>query len=559
MLKQLYVKNFTLIDELDITLHPGFSVITGETGAGKSIVLGAINLLLGQRADTRQIKTGQDKCIVEAHFDLSKYEMEEFFEENNIDHDPDECIIRREIYSNGKSRGFINDSPASLNIMRELGSKLIDIHSQHQSLLLQKEDFQLSVVDIMAANSKLIETYQAAYQAFQDARHKYEEFKQHFNENRDNEDFLRFQFTELDNAKLVEGEQEELELQLKTVSHAEEIKTSLYTASNCLSGESIGGVDRVREGLNRLEDVVGVYPEIEELVERLRSAYIEIKDISNEVDRHADEVSYDPHLLQTLSERLDLIYSLQRKFHTDTVEGLIAKRDAIYEELQSIDNGTEQLDELKALMEKCHIHCMEVGKQLSEMRHKAAAKVEKELKKRLSPLGIPNVKFAIDFKEKECSANGIDNISFLFTANSNTPLQPISQVASGGEIARIMLSLKAMISGAVRLPTIIFDEIDTGVSGRIAEKMAHIMREMGDNNRQVISITHLPQIAALGEVHYKVSKQDTPEGTVSHMRQLAEEERVKELAQMLSGSDVSEAAIENARTLLRNADNISTL
>lgn len=553
MLKQLYVRNFTLIDELNINLYPGFSVITGETGAGKSIILGAINLLLGQRADTKQIKGGQSKCVVEAHFDLSKYEMKDFFDENNIDFEPGDCIIRREINSNGKSRAFINDTPASLNVMRELGERLIDIHSQHQSLLLQKEDFQLNVVDIMAKNDRQRTAYKEAYRAYRDAQEGYVAFEKHFNENRENEDFLRFQYTELDNAKLEEGEQDEVEQQLRTLTHAEDIKTALYTATNCLSAESVGGMDQVREGINQLESILDVYPELSEIVERLNSTYIELKDVSREVEERAEDVNFDPGLLQKLSDRLDLIYSLERKYHVDTVEALIEKRDAIYTELQSIENGTEQLQELKAMADKCYAQCMKLGQELSDIRRKAAAKVEAEMRKRLGPLGIPNVKFAIEFKQKECSSNGIDNISFLFTANSNTPLRPISEVASGGEIARIMLSLKAMISGAVKLPTIIFDEIDTGVSGRIAEKMAHIMREMADNNRQVISITHLPQIAALGDVHYKVSKQDTPEGTVSHMQKLSDEERIRELAQMLSGSNVSAAAIENARTLLGNA------
>jgi DNA repair protein RecN (Recombination protein N) len=557
MLKQLYVRNFTLIDELNITLYPGFSVITGETGAGKSIILGAINLLLGQRADTKQIKAGQSKCIVEAHFDLSKYDMADFFAENNIDFDPNDCIIRREVNSNGKSRAFINDTPTPLNVMRELGEQLVDIHSQHQSLLLQKEDFQLSVVDIMAADEKQLTAYKEAYQAYCDAKKNYEDFEKHYKENRENEDFLRFQHTELCNAKLEEGEQDEVEQQLKMLNHAEDIKTALYTASNCLSGESVGGMDQVRESINQLENILDVCPDLKEIVERLKSAYIELKDVSDEVESRAEDVSFDPQLLQTLSDRLDLIYTLERKYHVDTVEELIEKRNTIDEELQNIENGTEQLQELKAMADKSYSQCMELGKKLSDIRKKAAAKVESEMKTRLKPLGIPNVRFAVEFEEKECSPNGIDIVSFLFNANKNTSLQPISQVASGGEIARIMLSLKAMISGAVKLPTIIFDEIDTGVSGRIAEKMAHIMREMANNNRQVISITHLPQIAALGDIHYKVSKQDTPEGTVSQMQKLSDEERVKELAQMLSGSDISAAAVENARTLLGNAAPIS--
>ena len=553
MLKQLYIKNFTLIDELNIILYPGFSVITGETGAGKSIILGAIHLLLGQRADIKQIKSGQNKCVIEAHFDLSKYDMEEFFEENNIDFNSEECILRREMNSNGKSRAFINDTPASLNVMRELGEQLIDIHSQHQSLLLQKADFQLNVVDIMAKNSKQLDAYNKAYQAYLDAQSEFEAFEEHYNKNQENVDFLRFQYTELENANLVEGEQEDLEHQQKLLSHAEDVKSGLYTALTCLSGEQTGAIDQVRQAVDQLEDILEIYPDLQEMTDRLRSAYIEMKDINQEVESRAEDVNFDPQQLQSLTDRLDMLYTLERKFHANSVEDLIEKRDSIYEELQSIENGSEHLQELWEKKNEAYQECMEKAAILSDTRKKAAAKVESEMKTRLAPLGIPNVKFTIDFKKKECSPTGIDNISFLFNANNTAQLQPISQVASGGEIARIMLSLKAMISGAVKLPTIIFDEIDTGVSGRIAEKMAHIMREMGNNNRQVISITHLPQIAALGNVHYKVSKSDTPQGTVSHMKKLTDEERVIELAQMLSGSDISAAAIDNARTLLQNA------
>ena len=343
-----------------------------------------------------------------------------------------------------------------------------------------------------------------------------------------------------------------MEHQQKLLSHAEDVKSGLYTALTCLSGEQTGAIDQVRQAVDQLEDILEIYPDLQEMTDRLRSAYIEMKDINQEVESRAEDVNFDPQQLPSLTDRLDMLYTLERKFHVNTVEDLIAKRDSIYEELQSIENGSEHLQELREKKTKAYQECMDKAAVLSDTRKKAATKVESEMKIRLAPLGIPNVKFAIDFKKKECSPTGIDNISFLFNANNTAQLQPISQVASGGEIARIMLSLKTMISGAVKLPTIIFDEIDTGVSGRIAEKMAHIMREMGNNNRQVISITHLPQIAALGNVHYKVSKSDTPQGTVSHMQRLSDEERVKELAQMLSGSDISAAAIDNARTLLQN-------
>lgn len=552
MLKQLHVKNFTLIDQLDIDLHQGFSVITGETGAGKSIILGALHLLLGQRADCKQIKAGKDKCVVEAHFDLSNYNMESFFNENDIDFEPQDCIVRREVNSNGKSRAFINDTPVSLNTMRELGEQLIDIHSQHQSLLLHKSDFQLNVVDIMAKDGKIMGAYRKAFDDYRHAQEAYKSFEDSYKQNQENEEFLRFQYTELDNAKLSQGEQEETERQIKTLTHAEDIKTGLYTAFNCLSGETVGALDQLRKGFDELEKIANLCDGLDEFTTRLNSAYIELKDIAGEIETRTDNISYDPQLLQSLTERIDLIYSLERKFHTDTVEELIKKRDDLLSELDGIENGTERLQELKKKMDDTHRQCVAEADKLTKARKNAAALVEREMKARLAPLGIPNVKFAIKFERKALSPMGADSVSFLFNANGSESLQPISQVASGGEIARIMLSLKAMISGAVKLPTIIFDEIDTGVSGRIAEKMARIMREMGNNNRQVISITHLPQIAALGNVHYKVSKTNSPQGTVSHMRQLNEDERTIELAQMLSGSDVSEAAMENARALLRN-------
>ncbi len=554
MLKQLYVKNFTLIDELNIDFKPGFSVITGETGAGKSIILGALHLLLGQRADSKQIKAGSAKCVVEAHFDLSHYDMEAFFEENEIDHDPSDCIIRREVGANGKSRAFINDTPVALTVMRDLGEQLVDIHSQHQNLLLQKEDFQLNVVDTIAANSKQREAYTKAYRYYCEAQRDLLDFEKQCNKSRENEEFLRFRHAELDKANLVEGEQTELEQQTQILSHVEEIKSALYEASASLSGDEGGAMQQLKHATEQINNIADVYTEIKDIAERLDSSYIELKDISGEIENRLENVDFDPQQLQSLNDRLDLIYNLEQKFHVSTVEELIAERENIKQELSHIDSGEEQLEQLQVAVNKAYTACMDLAGKLSDTRKKAAIRVEDEMRKRLAPLGIPNVRFSIDFSLKDCSPSGIDKVSFLFSANSSTPLQPVSLVASGGEISRVMLSLKAMISGAVKLPTIVFDEIDTGVSGRVAEKMAQIMREMGQNNRQVISITHLPQIAALGSTHYKVNKEETSQGTVSRMTMLTEEDRVKEIAQMLSGSDISDAAIENARTLLKNAE-----
>lgn len=551
MLKQLYIKNFTLIDELNIQMHPGFSVITGETGAGKSIILGAIGLLLGNRADSKSIKAGRDRCVIEAHFDLSKYDMQQFFTDNDIDEDLSDTIIRRELTAAGKSRAFINDTPVSLTKMRELGEQLVDIHSQHQNLLLQKEDFQLNVVDIIAQDEKQRKNYEAAYNQYKQANQKLNALKAEIEKNRENEDFLRFQFKELDEAQLQNGEQEELEQEYEMLSHSEDIKTALYQADNHLSGDDGNIIERLKLTSEQLANIKDVYPEVTELLERIDSSYIELKDIAQEVNGLTDHVEFDPARLETINERLDKLNSLQQKFHVRDLGELIETYHQLKEQLSHIDHSDEDVEALEQEVTQLLEKAQKQAKELTAIRTKAAKKVEEEMKQRLIPLGIPNVRFSISLTEKPLSHDGGDKVSFLFSANKSTPLQPVTQVASGGEIARVMLSLKAMISGAVKLPTIIFDEIDTGVSGKIAEKMAQIMVEMGNHERQVLSITHLPQIAAMGSHHYKVSKEETDEGTISRMTELSQQERVQEIAQMLSGSDVSEAALANAKELLR--------
>ena len=551
MLKQLYIKNFTLIDELNIQMHPGFSVITGETGAGKSIILGAIGLLLGNRADSKSIKAGRDRCVIEAHFDLSKYDMQQFFTDNDIDEDLSDTIIRRELTAAGKSRAFINDTPVSLTKMRELGDQLVDIHSQHQNLLLQKEDFQLNVVDIIAQDEKQRKNYEAAYNQYKQANQKLNALQAEIEKNRENEDFLRFQFKELDEAQLQNGEQEELEQEYEMLSHSEDIKTALYQADNHLSGDDGNIIERLKQTSEQLANIKDVYPEVTELLERIDSSYIELKDIAQEVNGLTDHVEFDPARLETINERLDKLNSLQQKFHVRDLGELIGTYHQLKEQLSHIDHSDEDVEALEQEVTQLLEKAQKQAKELTAIRTKAAKKVEEEMKQRLIPLGIPNVRFSISLTEKPLCHDGGDKVSFLFSANKSTPLQPVTQVASGGEIARVMLSLKAMISGAVKLPTIIFDEIDTGVSGKIAEKMAQIMVEMGNHERQVLSITHLPQIAAMGSHHYKVSKEETDNGTISRMTELSQQERVQEIAQMLSGSDVSEAALANAKELLR--------
>lgn len=553
MLKKLDIRNFTLIDHLEMTLYPGFSVITGETGAGKSIVIGAIGLLLGNRADAKQVKRGCDKCIIEATFDLSIYHsdvLKDFFEDNDLDYEPEECLLRREVNASGKSRAFINDTPVTLALMRELGEQLIDVHSQHQNLLLSKEDFQLNVVDIIARDRQQLANYRSAFAEYRSAQRRLEELREQIATSRDNEDFLRFQQKELSEANLASGEQEQLEQEAELMSHAEDIKRALHEADYGLSGDDTGIVNLTRSIAAQLRSVADVYPEAQELAERLDGCFVELKDISQEIASKVDDVEYDPQRFNLITQRLDTIYTLQQKFHVQTVDELLDRLNGIDAQLDNIDNSDEELQELERSVEKLHAVCVEKAVVLTDMRRKSATVVEQELSKLLVPLGIPKVRFKVEVSPADLSTNGADKVMFLFSANSSTDMQPVSQVASGGEIARVMLSLKAMISKAIGLPTIIFDEIDTGVSGRVAEQMAHIMRDMGKANRQVLCITHLPQIAAAGSTHYKVAKQETEQGTVSTMTQLSDEQRITEIAQMLSGSDVSQAAVDNAKSLL---------
>lgn len=554
MLRQLYIRNFTLIDELAISFNPGFSVITGETGAGKSIILGAIGLLLGNRADMKAIKTGKERCVVEAHFDVSRYGMRSLFAENDIDYDDNDCIFRREINANGKSRAFINDTPVPLSVMREIGEMLVDVHSQHQNLLLNKEDFQLSVLDIIANDDKQKNDYTETYKDYHQACEQLEALKSNIERDRQNEDFLRFQFNELSAANLIDGEQEELEQDVETLSHAEDIKSALFEADHLFYSDDIGIVDNLKKVSSKLHDIANAFPRIGEIISRIDSSYIELKDVSQELSADIEDIDFDPKRLDEVNARLDLIYSLKKKYHVESIVELLEQQKEIETQLSLIDNSDDELRQKQLQVEKLHTLCLEKARILTDMRTSSAHKIEKEMLARLVPLGIPNVKFEVQITTKDLSVTGADKVAFMFSANANSPMHPISQVASGGEIARVMLSLKAMISGAVKLPTIIFDEIDTGVSGRVAEKMAQIMQEMGNHDRQVISITHLPQIAALGTTHYKVAKEDTPNGTASRMTVLDRQQRITEIAQMLSGSNVSVAAIENAKTLLKIKD-----
>lgn len=550
MLQSLYIQNYALIDKLDISFVPGFSVITGETGAGKSIILGAIGLLLGQRAEVKAIRNGAPKCVVEAKFRIAAYGLERFFADNDIEFDPEECIIRREVSAGGKSRAFINDTPASLAQMKTLGEKLIDVHSQHQNLLLNKEGFQLNVLDILAQDDKELSAYRTLYAEYKQACRKLEDFTAQAKKSRQDEDYIRFQLEQLDEAGLKEGEQEALEQEAETLSHAEDIKSGLYSVQQLIDGDG-GSLPLTKESIQTLQAVAKVYPPAQEWAERLDSCYIELKDIAREISGAGEAVEFNPARLDYVNDRLNRIYSLEQKHHVKSVEELVALTEDYRSRLDAIVSFDDRIAELEREKNALHGKVMKQADTLTRLRTQAARHVEEHMKQLLVPLGMPNVRFAVELaRRKEPDMNGTDTVTFLFSANKNGALQNVASIASGGEIARVMLSLKAMIAGTVKLPTIIFDEIDTGVSGSIAEKMALIMEDMGRQNRQVISITHLPQIAARGIAHYKVYKEDTETGTDSHIRKLTDEERVEEIAHMLSGTTMTEAAVQNARSLL---------
>ena len=553
MLQSIHIQNYALIESLDIDFHSGFSVITGETGAGKSIILGAIGLLVGQRADSKAIKTGASKCVVEAHFNISTYQLEDFFNENDLEYDGEECILRREVHASGKSRAFINDTPASLVQMKALGEKLIDVHSQHQNLLLNHEDFQLNVLDILANSREALQTYKSLYNSYKQTVRELNTLIEEAEKNRQDEEYIRFQVQQLEDAHLQAGEQEELEQELEMLTHAEDIKSSLFKVNQLMDEGEMNLVSLSKEAMQVLQSISRVYAPASEWSNRLESCYLELKDMAHEIAYASDEIEFNPTRLEYVNERLNLIYTLQQKHQLSSVEELLELTEKLNEKLDAITSSDDHIQELTQKKDLLYQQVLSQAEVLTRMRTEASKEIEAQMQAYLIPLGMPNVRFAVELSpRKEPDASGMDNVSFLFSANKNGTLQQVASIASGGEIARVMLSLKAMIAGAVKLPTIIFDEIDTGVSGSIAEKMALIMQEMGQADRQVISITHLPQIAARGAHHYKVYKEDTEVGTNSHIRILNEEERINEIAHMLSGATLTEAALNNAKALLNN-------
>ena len=550
MLRNLHIQNYALIESLDLDLSEGFAVITGETGAGKSILLGAIGLLTGQRAETAAIRTGAAKCIVEGTFDVAGYDLQSLFEENDIEYD-DECIVRREIAATGKSRAFINDTPVSLGILKQLGECLIDIHSQHQNLLLNSEGFQLGVLDTLSTDKHAKEQYGEAFRRYREVSVQLEALRAQLTGDQGDEDYIRFQLQQFDEWRLQEGEQEELEQELEMLTHAEDIKEGLYHVNAALNGDEGGQVSALRGTTAALRSLTNIYPAAEEWHERMESLYIELRDIADEVADAEERITFDPERQAWVEARLDTIYTAQQKHRVSSVAQLLEIEQRFRDTLDRIDESVGRIADMERQKEAAYTALLEAGARLTAERIAVGGTFEKAIASRLVELGIPNTRFAVDITpRRQPDATGVDSVAFLFSANKNGALQNIAEVASGGEISRIMLSLKSIVAAAKALPTLIFDEIDTGVSGAIAARMADIMEDIARHGRQVISITHLPQIAAKGTAHYKVYKEDTETATVSHMRRLTTEERINELAQMMSAGTLSEAAINNAREML---------
>lgn len=553
MLKSILIDNYVLIKHLEIDFHKGFSVITGETGAGKSIILGAMNLLFGQRSDTKSIRQGAERCTIEGHFDISSYNLEKFFSDNDIEMDASDTILRRDLSSNGKSRAFINDIPVTLAQLKELASKLIDIHSQHQNLALGTQSFQTDLVDAIANNSICKDEYLNVYTEYSSLKKELAELESQAATNSADLDYIRFQYDTLQQTKLVDGEQEELEEELEILEHAEDIKEQLYRASSLFDNDETGIIGNLKQALQALRQASKNYSGAEELAERTESALIEIKDIFSETDSAADSINFNPERLEQVNDRLDTIYTLEKKYKADSVADLIAIMEKYGKQLERVDSFDELIAELTKKISKAEKELKKAASELTATRKKAAVTIEQQISSMLVPLGIPNIQFKVDIQPKEVyDETGADDIRFMFSANKAVPVQELSAVASGGELSRVMLSVKSLLAGAKTLPTIIFDEIDTGVSGAIADKMAQMMQQMCADGHQVLAITHLPQIAACGDYHYKVYKEDNEESTQTGIIKLNKEERITEIAQMMSGTTLSKAAIENAKSLIEN-------
>ena len=551
MIQRLFIRNYALIDSLEIDFRPGFTVLTGETGAGKSIILGALSLILGQRADSKAIKDAAQKTVIEGTFDVSAYEMRSFFEENDLDYEPSGiCILRRELSPAGKSRAFVNDTPVSLTVLKELGEQLIDIHSQHQNLLLGDNRFQLRMIDIWAGDESLLSQYRTEYKRYCDLRDSLDRLRRASEENRKEEDYLRFQYDQLCEARLQPGEQSLLEDEQEMLTHAGEIKNALYSVAQYLGGDEGGALLQMKECQSVLRSLLRIYSAVEPLSERIESAYIEMKDILGEIENRQETVSVDPIRLQEVESRLDLIYGLQQKHHVSTIDELLSLQADLQQRLVAIDHSDEQITELQRKLSEQEKSLHTLAERLSAARHEASVGFTEKLIERARPLGMPHLRFEVEWKSKEgFDADGTESVRYLFSANKNRPMESVADIASGGEISRLMLTIKSLAADAAALPTIIFDEIDTGVSGEIADKMGEIMAGMA-HYMQVVAITHLPQVASRGEYHYRIYKNDEGETTQTCIEPLDDTRRAEEIARMLSGTQLTEAALKNARELL---------
>jgi len=553
MLKSIYISNYALISELNIEFDAGFSVITGETGAGKSIILGALSLILGQRADNKSIKVDAEKCVIEAEFDISSYQhLNDFFLQNDLDNESSRCIIRRELTNTGKSRAFINDTPVSLNLIRDLSNRLIDIHSQHENLLLSNDAYQLDVVDTIAQNSVNLSTYRQTYTNWRSLQSELKQLQKTAEKQAADLDYIQFQFKQLDDAQLIENEQEELESEQDTLSHAEEIKMELLKVNQLIVEESTS-LPLLKDGILALSRIKNFIPDGNNWYDRLQSAFIEIKDITAEMNTFEERVEFNPTRLEWVQNRLSELFTLQKKYKVISVTELITLRESFGSQLQRIDSFDDEIEALKVKIDLIFGQLLIDTQGLTDSRKNACKPIEMHLIEQLIKLGMLNIQFEVavlplsDFAE-----HGKDEVQFLFSANKNRPVQPVTQIASGGEVSRLMLSIKSLVAHKADLPTIIFDEIDTGVSGEIAHRMGEIMEAMS-TDMQVITITHLPQIAAKGAQHYRVYKDESGEQTQTHIQRLSEAERVSELAQMLSGKNITDAALRNAKELLENS------
>lgn len=550
MLKHITIRNFALIEKVEISFSSGFSVITGETGHGKSVFLGAVAMLLGQRSDVKSIREGADRCVIEGIFDIAGFGLEAFFEENDLDYDR-ECIVRRELASSGRSRAFVNDTPVNVSLLKELGARLIDIHSQHQNLLLGDRNYQLGVLDTLAGDKELLAGYKSVHEQYLSLKRELAAKKEALEASRRDEDWLRFQLDELDAAALKSGELEELEQELQELSHAEDIQAALYGACAAIDSDERSMLNALREASNALSRIAVHYPAAQDFADRLESNYIELKDCCEDMSQRADRVQFAPSRLEFVENRVAQIYSLTKKHRVEDVDALIVLADEYRGKLDAIVNGDDDILELEK-------HLSEVVKQLTDkaavltsVRKESAVDLQEKIVAILVNLGMPMIRFEVEFKPVEgFTPVGCDNVVFLFSANSSSAPQPLCDVASGGEMARVMLALKSLVTSSTKQPTLIFDEVDTGVSGILAERMGRTMQQMAGDFCQVLSITHLPQVAALGRNHYKVYKEETDKGTVTNIVELGQQERVHEIAQMMSGEVLTEAALDNARQLL---------